>query len=89
MLPCMKRTPFTERIVAQIVFSERQPERDGSGDLVHFQMSEIVYRLFVAEARRRHTDRNSLVRDVVCDAPTERAEAIRRSNAERDSRGSG
>ncbi len=86
ILHAMKRKPFTERIVAHIVFSECQPERDGSGEFVHFQMPEAVSRLFVAEARRRHTDVNSLVRDVVCDALTERAEAIRQINAERDGR---
>jgi len=75
----MTRTPFTERIVAHIAFSERQPERDGSGELVHFRMPEAVHRLFVAEARRRRTDLNTLVRDVICDALTERVEAIRRS----------
>lgn len=82
----MKQKPFAERIVAHITFSERLPERDGSGELVHFQMPEAVYRLFVAEARRRRTDLNTLVRDVICDALTERAEAIRQSNAELDGR---
>lgn len=80
----MKRKPFTERIVAHIVFGERHPERDGGDDLVHFQMPEAVHRLFVAEARRRRTDLNTVVRDVICDALTERTEAIRRINAERD-----
>jgi predicted HicB family RNase H-like nuclease len=84
----MKRVSFSQRIVANIAFSERQPERDGSGEPVNFQMPEGVYRLFVAEARRRHTDLNTLVRDVICDALTERAEAIRHINAELDSRGS-
>lgn len=86
MLSAMKRKPFTERIIANIVFSERPPESEYMGELVQWQMPEKVYRLFVAEARRRHTDLNSLVRDVVCDALTERAEAIRRINAELDQR---
>jgi hypothetical protein len=37
-------------------------------------------------AKRRGTDVNSLIRDFVCAALAERAEAIRRFNAEHDER---
>ena len=46
-------------------------------------MPDAVFRLFEAEARRRHTDLNSLIRDFVCEALYERAAAIKRIKAER------
>ncbi len=44
-------------------------------------MPNVVARLFEAEARRQGTDFNSLVREFVFAALTERAEAIKRINA--------
>jgi hypothetical protein len=44
-------------------------------------------RLSIPEARRRRTDFNTLVGNVICDALTELAETAHRSNAKRDGRG--
>jgi hypothetical protein len=74
----MKRQPFAQRIIADINFSEREPGRDDLRDVVQWQMPDPVMRQFQAEARRQGTDLNTLIRDFVCAALTERAEAIRR-----------
>jgi hypothetical protein len=76
----MKRSPLSERIQADLIFRERQPG-DG-GDPVQWQMPDGILRLFEREARRHHTDLNSLIRDFVCAALTERAAAINRITAE-------
>ena len=47
-------------------------------------MPDEVFHLFEQEARRQHTDLNSLIRDFVCAALTERAEAIKCITAEQD-----
>jgi hypothetical protein len=80
----MKHTPFLQRVVADIVFSERQPGRDDGRDIVQWQMPVAVMDLFHAEARRQGVDLNTLIRDVICAALTERVEAIRHANAELD-----
>ena len=82
----MKNTPFSQRVVADIVFSERQPGRDDGRDVVQWQLSAAVLRLFRAEARRQGVELNTLIRDVVCAALTERVEAIRHANAELERR---
>ena len=74
----MKRPPFAQRIVADIIFSEREPGRDGLRDVVQWQMPNAVMRRLQAAARRQGTDLNTFIRDFVCAARTERAEAIRR-----------
>lgn len=74
----MKRLPFSQRVVADILFSEREPGRDDLRDVVQWQMPDTVMRQFQAEARRQGTDLNTFLRDFVCAALTERAEAIRR-----------
>ena len=80
----MKRRPFSERVRADLVFHERLPGEEAL-DPVQWQMPDEVFHLFEQEARRQHTDLNSLIRDFVCAALTERAEAIQRITAERDS----
>jgi len=50
---------------------------------VAWQMPDAVFRVFQTEARRRGTDLNSLVRDFVCEALSDRAAAIKHINAER------
>ncbi len=80
----MKRRPFSERVRADLVFHERLPGEEAL-DPVQWQMPNEVFHLFEQEARRQHTDLNSLIRDFVCAALTERAEAIQRITAERDS----
>jgi len=82
----MKRRPFSQRIRADLVFHERLPGEEGF-DTVQWSMPDEVFRLFAQEARRQKTDLNSLLRDVVCAALTERAESIARLNAELDDRG--
>ena len=84
----MKPPPFAQRVVADIVFHERQPGPDDWRDVVQWQMPDTVMRLFRAEARRRGTDVNTLIRDFLCDFLTERAEALQRGNTERDARSS-
>lgn len=61
----MKRKPFSKRIVATIVFSERQPGPHDAHEGVQFQMPAAVYRLFRAEARRQGTNLNTLALFVV------------------------
>jgi len=61
----MKRKPFSKRIVAPIVFSERQPGPHDAHEGVQFQMPAAVYRLFRAEARRQGTNLNTLALFVV------------------------
>ncbi len=78
----MKRRSFSQRVRADIVFRERLPGEEGL-DAVQWQMPDEVFRLFEREARRLHTDLNSFIRDFVCAALTERAEAIQRITAER------
>ncbi len=82
----MNRRPFSQRIRADLVFHERLPGEEGF-DTVQWSMPDTVFRLFAQEARRQKTDLNSLIRDVVCAALTERAEAIARLAAELDDRG--
>jgi hypothetical protein len=82
----MKRAPFSQRVVAAIVFSGRQPGRDDFRDVVQFQMPNEVMRLIRAEARHRGTDVSTLMSDVVCEALTERARAIRGAAAPADHR---
>jgi hypothetical protein len=77
-----QRQPFTARVRADLIFQERLPGEE-SFDTVQWQMPDAVMRQFRAEARRRKTDLNSLIADFVCTALTERADAIRRMNAER------
>jgi hypothetical protein len=77
----MPRKPFSQRVRADIIFRERQPGEEAF-DPVQFQMPNAVARLFEVEARRQGTDFNSLIRDFVCAALTERAEASKRINAE-------
>lgn len=79
----MTRRPFSERVRADIIFHERLPGEEAF-DTVQWSMPDTVFRLFKQEARRRHTDLNSLIRDIVCDALTERAEAIARITAARE-----
>ncbi len=83
----MKRVPFSQRVVADIIFSEREPGRDDLRDVVQWQMPTAVMRRFQAEARRRGTDLNTFLRDFVCAALTERAEAIRRMVHQLDGHG--
>ena len=52
----MKRAPFSQRVVADIVFSERQPGRDDFRDVVPFPMPNKVMRLIRAEAQHRGTE---------------------------------
>lgn len=82
----MKCPPFAHRIVADIMFRERVAGVEDFLDPVQWQMPNAVMRLFPAEARRRGTAVNSLIRDFLCEFLTERAEAIRRINAELDAR---
>jgi hypothetical protein len=74
----MPRPSFSQRIVADLRFSAREPGRDDLRDVVQWQMPDAVMRRFRAEARRQGTDLNTFIRDFVCAALTERAEAIRR-----------
>ena len=83
----MKRKPFAQRVRADLVFRERLPGEEAY-DPVQWQMPDEVFRLFEQEARRQHTDLNSLIRDFVCAALTEQAAAIQRSITERDSQAS-
>ncbi len=83
----MKRTPFSQRVVADIIFSEREPGRDDLRDVVQWQMPTAVMRRFQAEARRQGTDVNTFIREFVCAALTERAEAIRRMVHQLDGHG--
>lgn len=73
----MPRRPLAQQFIADISFRERQPGEEAF-DAVQWQMPSTLLRRFQAEARRRQTDLNSLLRDVVCAALTERAAAIRR-----------
>src|SRR2546422_11515596 len=79
----MKRRPFSQRVRADLIFRERLPG-DEALDTVQWSMPDTVFRLFEQEARRQYTDVNSLIRDVVCAALTERAAAIARINATRE-----
>lgn len=79
----MTRRPFSERVRADLIFRERLPGEEAF-DTVQWSMPDTVLRLFKQEAQHRHTDLNSLMRDVVCAALTERAEAIARINAARE-----
>ena len=83
----MKRQPCSQRVVADIIFSEREPGRDDLRDVVQWQMPDAVMRQFQAEARRQGTDLNTFIRDYVCAALTERAEAIRRMVHQLDGHG--
>ena len=76
----MKYPPLSARVRADIIFRAREPGRDDFLDVVQWQMPNTAMRLFEAEARRQRTDVNTLLRDFVCTALTERAEAIRRLN---------
>lgn len=78
----MPHTPLSARVRADLIFYARESGYDDHFDTVQWQMPNTVLRLFQAEARRRKTDLNSLLRDFVCEALTERAEAIRRLNEE-------
>lgn len=84
MLSLMPRPPYSQRVVADIIIRAREPGADDLRDPVQFQMPEAVYQRLQAEARRKGSDINALVRDIICAALTERAEAIRRINAARD-----
>jgi len=64
----MKGTPFSERIVASIGFSERQSGLHDAHAVVQFPMPAAASRLFRGEARCRGTEVNTLVRDVIWDA---------------------
>lgn len=79
----MKHQSFSERVRADVIFRERLPGEEAF-DPVQWSMPDTLFRLFQQEARRRHTDLNSLIRDMVCDALTEPAEAIARINAARE-----
>jgi len=79
----MPRRPMSTRIRADLIFRERRPGEEAF-EPVQWQMPDAVYRLFVREARRRGTDFNTLIADFVCTALTERAEAIKHLNAERE-----
>jgi hypothetical protein len=81
----MKRASFSQRIVANLIFREREPGEEAF-DTVQWQMPNTLMRRFQVEARRRGTDVNALIRDVVCDALTERARAIRGDAAPADHR---
>ena len=78
----MKQKPFSQRGRAELVFHERLPGEEAF-EPVAWQMPDAVLRIFQAEARRRGTDLNSLVRDFVCEALSDRAAAIKHINAER------
>lgn len=82
----MTRRPFSERVRADLIFRERLPGEEAF-DTVQWSMPDTVFHLFQQEARRRHTDLNSLIRYIVCAALTERAEAIARINAAREPQG--
>jgi len=75
----MKRAPVCRRVVADLIFTARAPGRDDQRDVVQWQMPTAVMRLFRAAARRQGTDLNTCIRDFVCAALTEQAEAIRRA----------
>jgi tetratricopeptide (TPR) repeat protein len=79
----MTDVPFAPRIVANLVIRERLPGEEAL-ETVQWQMPDAVFRLFQREARRQKTDLNSLLRDIVCTALTEQAEAVRARNAELD-----
>ncbi len=51
---------------------------------MQWHMPDEVFRRFEQAAHRQHTDLNSLIRDVVCAALTERAEVIKLITAERE-----
>lgn len=80
----MTRRPFSQRVRADLIFRERLPGEEAF-ETVQWSMPDTLLRLFQQEARRRHTDLNSLIHDVVCAALTERAEAIVRITAARES----
>jgi hypothetical protein len=84
----MKRQAFSQRVVADIIFRAREPGQDDHRDAVQFQMPTALLRLFQAEARRRGVDFTTCIRDVLCEALTDRAEAIRRLNHQRERHGS-
>jgi hypothetical protein len=73
----MPRQPFSQRVRAELIFRERLPGEEAF-DPVQWQMPDAVFRRFEREAKRQGTDLNSLIRDFVCAALTERAEAIKR-----------
>lgn len=77
----MKHDAFSQRVRADLVFRERLPD-EAALDPVQWQMPDAVFRLFEAEARRRRTDLNSLIRDFICEALYERAAAIKRIKAD-------
>lgn len=77
----MPRKPFSQRVRADLIFRERLPGEE-LFDTVQWQMPNAIARAFEREAKRQGTDFNSLIRDFVCAALTERAEAIKRINAE-------
>ncbi len=79
----MTRQPFSQRVHADLTFRERLPGEEAL-DTVQWSMPDTVVRLFEQEARRQHTDLNGLIRDVVCTALTERADAIARLTAARE-----
>jgi tetratricopeptide (TPR) repeat protein len=72
----MTDVPFAQRFVANLVIRERQAGEEEL-ETVQWQMPDAVYRLFQREARRQKTDLNALLRDIICTALTERADAIR------------
>jgi hypothetical protein len=78
-LRALPRSPFWQRIRADLIFRERLPGEEAF-EPVQWQMP---FRRFVREARRQGTDVNAMIRDFVCAALTERAEAITRANAQR------
>ncbi len=82
----MKRSSFSERVRVDLIFHKRLSSEEVL-DPVQWQMPDEVFRLFEREARRQHTDLNSLIRDFVFAALTERAEAIKRIATERDKGG--
>jgi tetratricopeptide (TPR) repeat protein len=75
----MPHLPLSARVIIDLAVREREPGEEAL-DTVQWQMPTALMRAFQREARQRGTDVNSLLRDIVCTALTERAEAIRRHN---------
>jgi hypothetical protein len=79
----MPTKPLSQRVRADLIFRERRPGEEAS-ETVQWQMPNKVLQLFQREARRQGVDFNTLICDFVSTALTERAEAIKRSNAGHD-----
>ncbi|MGI8854776.1 MAG: hypothetical protein ACR2JW_03415 [Thermomicrobiales bacterium] len=85
-VPTATQMALSEQIVGNLSFSERLPGHNDNHEVIEIEMAEAVSRLFRAEARRRNTDVNTVIRDFVRDALAKRTKNARAVSIETDDR---